>query len=55
MMPLPEASVLVMPIHCRKLLGVFDWTPDLALGRGRWDGKTSGKILPAHVYRKEEE
>jgi hypothetical protein len=53
---LPEAPVLVMPIHCRKPPGMLIGCPGLALGRGgRWDGQTGGKILHAHVYRKEEE
>jgi hypothetical protein len=48
MMPLPEASVLVMPIHCRKLLGVFDWTPGPGPGSREvgWEDKWQNPGCP---------
>jgi hypothetical protein len=48
--------VLVVSIRCRKPSGVLTGCSGIAPGRGgRRDGQTGGEILPAHVYRKEEE
>jgi hypothetical protein len=48
--------VLVMLIHCRKPQGVLTRCPSLVSGQGgRQDEQTGGKILPAHIYRKDEE
>jgi hypothetical protein len=51
-----EALVLVMPICLQERLGVLTGPSSLTPGRGgRQDRQTGGKILPAHIYRKEEE
>jgi hypothetical protein len=53
MLPLPEThagSAYMLP----KAPGRVDWTLGSVPGRGgRWKGHTGGKILTAHIYRKE--
>jgi hypothetical protein len=48
--------MLVMPICCRRPLGVLTGRPGPARGRGRRrDRQKGGEILSALIYHKEEE
>jgi hypothetical protein len=56
MSPLSEISVLDKIYPIMEALGWSDWMPGPVLvWVGRRAGQTGGRILPAHIYRNEEE
>jgi hypothetical protein len=56
MSPLPETLAPGEIYVILETPGLSDWMPRLVLGRGRRRVRqTGGEILPAHVYRNEEE